>query len=354
MLLGSWRKVLPLGPLLLLAVSSVSAKEGVKDVAALDAGKKPLYQTSCRASGELKKSVVVQDVAPPTPAQLQALQMLEQESAAYRESAKEFQERLSIIVRHHYEERRRRVLTAIDQELDLQKGSLGEAREEAIRRLELFVQRYGGENAHPRATPDAMLRLAALYEERARSDYDADLLEALRPAIALYRDVVVQFPNYEEQGAVLYYLGHAMLDSGRIEEAQQAWRSMVCGNRYQVVPGENDTILVQPLAQDHDDKFWNEWYAKNPIPLDQLGARADTTQLGVAEEELVFNDPYASCEAVPQQVLAGEEPRYVAELWWQIGNYHFDQLDARGGPYSLNRAVSAIRVSSTRNPHFMG
>lgn len=331
--------------LVLCAATSVLAKDGAKGVAALEVAKQPLYKTSCRASGELKKTVEVIDVPAPTPAQLQALKLLDQEAKTYRQSAKDFQDRLTTIVRHHYEERRRRVLTAIDQELDFQKGNLADAREEAIRRLEAFVARYSGENSHPQATPDAMLRLAALYEERSRADYDADLLESLRPAIALYRDVVVQYPQYDELAATLYYLGHALLDSGRMGEAQQAWRSMVCANRYQVVPGTGDAIAVQPLAQDHDDAFWNQWYAKNPLPLDQLGAKADLSQIGVREEELAFNDPYAGCQAVPQKTLVGEEPRYVAELWWQLGNYHFDQLDSRGGPFNLNRAVSAYDQS---------
>jgi tetratricopeptide (TPR) repeat protein len=63
--------------------------------------------------------------------------------------------------------------------------------------------------------------------------------------------------------------------------------------------------------------------------------------LGVAEEELAFIDPYATCEMVPQNVGPDEDPRYVAEVWWQLGNYHFDQIDPQGGPYNLNRAVSA-------------
>ncbi len=326
------------------SASSVGGASESDEIAKLRVAKKPAYQTTCRASGEIIESVAVSELPPPTPAQLAALKLLEAEAAEYESSAREFQGRLTTIVRHHYEERRRRVLAAIDQEIDFQKGSLADARDEAIRRLEVFVARYSGENADSQATPDAMLRLAALYEEKARSDFDADLLEALKPAIALYRDIVVQFPEYEEMAAVLYYLGHALTDSGRINEAQQAWRSMVCANRYQVRPGDESdesSVAVQPLGQDHDDKFWNEWYNKNPLPLDEAGTRPDLTQLGAAEEELTFVDPYASCEMVPQDVGPGEDPRYVAEIWWQLGNYHFDQLDPSGGPYSLNRAVSA-------------
>lgn len=339
------------------AQSKAAELKGNSDeLANLKVAKKPAYQVSCRASGEIRKAAPVEDLNPPTAAQLAALKMLEAESRDYELSAKDFQARLTTIVRHHYEERRRRVLSAIDREIDFQKGRLADARDEAIRRLEVFVARYSGENADPEATPDAMLRLAALYEERARTDFDADLLEELKPAIALYRDIVSDYPSYSEVAAALYYLGHALIDSGRLEEAQQSWRSLVCANRYQVRAGSDSSeILVEPLPQDHDDQFWNEWYNKNPLPLDEAGQRPDLKQLGVAEEELVFKDPYDQCEAIHQEVLPGDEPRYLAEIWWQIGNHHFDQIDPKGGPYNLNRAVSAYDYSlKYKNPPLYG
>jgi hypothetical protein len=286
----------------------------------------------------------VAKLPPPTAAQLRALRILQGEAATYTEGARDFKGTLTTIVRHHYEERRRRILAGIDQEIDLERRGLKDARNEAIRRLEEFVARYTGPNADPQGTPDAMFRLAALYEERARDNYDADLNEGLRPAIDLYRRIVAEYPGYEEVAAVHYYLGHALTDAARMEEGQQAWRSLVCSNRYQVKgdPKNADGVLVQELPQDHDDRFWEDWYNKNPIPLDQLGARrAPRSELGVKQEELSFDDPYANCEPLPQKTATGDEPRYLAEIWWQIGNFHFDQLDSQGGPYSLNRAVSA-------------
>lgn len=332
-------------------------KKSAEELADLKVAKKPAYQVTCRGSGEIRKAPPVEDLNPPTAAQLAALKLLEAEAQDYTASAKDFQGRLTTIVRHHYEERRRRVLSAIDKEIDLQKGRLADARDEAIRRLEVFIARYSGENADPEATPDAMLRLAALYEERARTDFEADLLEELKPAIALYRDILVEYPAYSEASAALYYLGHALLDSGRLEESQQSWRALVCANRYQVkaVSEDSSEIFVQPLPQDHDDRFWNDWYNKNPLPLDEAGQRPDLTQAGVAEEELVFKDPYEGCEPTPQEVLPGQEPRYLAEIWWQLGNHHFDQIDPKGGPYNLNRAVSAYDYSlKYKNPPLYG
>jgi len=53
-----------------------------------------------------------------------------------------------------------------------------------------FVARYSGPNAHPENTPDAMFRLAALYEERARGDSPDDLSSGLKQAIDLYKRVI--------------------------------------------------------------------------------------------------------------------------------------------------------------------
>lgn len=282
----------------------------------------------------------------PTPSQLRAFGILKEEAQSYEAGSNEFRGQLTKIVRHHYEERRRRVLGALDREIDAERKGLVDARTEAIRRLEAFVARYSGENAHPKATPDAMFRLAALYEEKARADFDADLATGLMPAVDLYRRIIREYPEYEEIAAVHYYLGHAYTDAARIDEGQQAWRALVCNNHFKVTADAEDAgkIAVSRMAQDHDQEFWTKWYNKNPIPLDQSD-RGRKDVLGVAEEEIEYIDPYKDCEPLPQTVPEGQEPRYLAEIWWQIGNYHFDQIDPSGGPYNLNRAASAYAQS---------
>jgi len=297
------------------------------------------------APGGLRRSV------PPPPApseeQLRALRTLEAAARDYEQGAARFRDTLTMIVRHHYEAKRRRVLTALDSEIRRQDVALAAARDEAIRRLEEFLARYRGPDAHPTATPDAMFRLAALYEERARADFEAELGSRLEPAIALYRQLIRDYPAYAEIAAVYYYLGHALTDLGRIDEGQQVWRALVCRNRYHVADDPRDArrIEVTPLEQDHDTRFWNEWYQANPLPLDANalgGKRVTDVARADPADELVFRDPYPdSCEMQPQLVAPGADPRYVAEIWWQIGNYHFDQVDPGAGPYAFNRAVSA-------------
>jgi tetratricopeptide (TPR) repeat protein len=264
---------------------------------------------------------------------------------------------LTMIVRHHYESRRKQVLTGLDHDIQVEKYGLTNARNEAITRLEDFVVRYSGTNSDPKATPDAMFRLAALYEERAREQSDADIATGLEPAIALYRRLIREYPQYEEIAAVHYYLGHVLTDSGRIEEGQQAWRVLVCANHFKIADDPKDAgrLLVEGEPQDHDAKFWDEWSNRHPLPLDQdrtltrrapaKPGKAPSKVASANAEELRFVDPYDTCEGIPQKMPPNEDPRYVAEIWWQLGNYHFDQIDPRGGPYNLNRAVSAYERS---------
>ncbi len=352
---------LVLGPLLSSAVAqSQPAPAGAPASAATFA--EPA--TSAPAHGVPKLSKGAAPPPPPTPQQLKAFELLRQEAKDYEKDAREYRRTLTMIVRQHYEMRRKRILNALDKELTTEKQSLVGARNEAIARLEDFVNRYSGANADQRATPDAMFRLAALYEERARESSEGDVGVALEPAIALYRRLIKEFPQYEEVAAVHYYLGHSLTDAARLEEGQQAWRALVCSNRYKVKDDARDArkLALEPLAQDHDSKFWNEWGLAHPVPLDQQvarpkvpprpakpskpakrpkGTKASEPATLTGDEEIAFVDPYAGCEPIAQNTAAGEEPRYLAEVWWQLGNYHFDQIDLQGGPYNFNRAVSA-------------
>ncbi|MGC4092090.1 MAG: hypothetical protein QM756_30255 [Polyangiaceae bacterium] len=308
------------------------------------------------SSGSVSLRKSVPKPTAPTAQQLKAYKLLLEEARNYEAGAKDFRRTLTQIVRHHYEERRRRVLSALDREITAEKHGLEDARNEAIARLEKFIERYSGSNADPKASPDAMFRLAALYEERAREKQDTDIAVGLDPAIQLYVRIIREYPKYEEIAAVHYYLGHALTDAARLDEGQQAWRALVCNNRYQVKddPKKVGKIEVPVLPQDHDDKYWADWYNRHPLPLDQANAKTGrvafkatakpakaVTLPGGDVDEVTFSDLYSGCQPLPQNTLPGEEPRYVAEVWWQVGNYHFDQVDPHGGPFSLNRAVSA-------------
>jgi tetratricopeptide (TPR) repeat protein len=289
---------------------------------------------------------------PPTPAQLAAYDALRQEAQAYERGAKDYKDTITTLVTLHYEEKKKSILGGLDNEIGIEKDELKKARENAINRLKAFVDLYSGANAQPDATPDAMYRLAALYEERARSDDDpnADLAVGLKPAIDLYKQVIRNFPQYSELAGIYYFLGHALNDSRRVDEAQQVWRSLVCHNEYKYPtppdPKNADQDTVGAMPQDHDTAYWNAWRNKYPRP--------ESIKKG-PKDDVTFDDPYPlSCEMIAQpNVLPGQEPKYVAEVWWRIGDWEFDQLDTKGGvvdfePYAVwdyNRAASAYTRS---------
>jgi len=313
--------------------------------------------------------------AVPTAAQISALDELQREAKLYESDARDYRSSMTRIIQHHYREKKKRVLRALDREIDIENKTLREAREEAIRRLEAFVARYSGGNAHPENTPDAMFRLAALFEERARDaaesapiDLNAPQPEPdLAPAIALYKRILREFPKYKERAGVFYYLGHALNDGGRLEEAQQVWRSLVCNNRfpYPVAADSKDPSrdIVARMPQDHDADWWLGWLSRHPDPMDKKREKdaerlerlekaakkqgqafnRDAVETPTLEDdEEAFKNPFpADCRSVAQEPVPGEPPRYIGEVWWRIADYHFDEIDPYGGPYNLSRAEAA-------------
>ena len=293
---------------------------------------------------------VAPPLTPPSPAQVAALEALQKETDAYEIGAREYRDTVTTIIKLHYETKKKEILSGLDHEIGIEKAELKKARDNAIARLEEFILKYQGANSQPEATPDAMYRLAALYEERARSDEATDEVAiGLKPAIALYKRVINEFPKYRELAGIYYFLGHAYNDSGRTEESQQVWRSLVCVNHFKYPtppdPKNPDADTIIPLPQDHDEAYWTAWRNNHRDPKSVRNGGPDAR----------YVDPYPqSCQSIAQPALRpGDEPKYVAEVWWQIGNWEFDQQDMRGGVvgdeasavYDYNRAASGYNHS---------
>ncbi|MGH7271696.1 MAG: hypothetical protein ACREJ3_14795, partial [Polyangiaceae bacterium] len=157
--------------------NAVDASTGPSD--AIDAG---APASSALTPAEMASSVPTYrhrapPLPPPTAAQIAAYNAMRQEADTFQQGAGDYKNAITTIVTLHYEEEKKSILGGLDREIGIEKGELKTARDGAIKRLEDFVAKYDGPNAQPTATPDAMYRLAALYEERARSDDDpnADL-----------------------------------------------------------------------------------------------------------------------------------------------------------------------------------
>jgi hypothetical protein len=97
-----------------------------------------------------------------------------------------------------------------------------------------------------------------------------------------------------------------------------------------------------PLPQDHDEAYWNAWRVRYHDAKTVRKGNPDTT----------YTDPYPSdCQPLAQNLQPGQDIKYVAEIWWQIGNWEFDQLDFGSGitkdepaaVWGYNRAASAYQ-----------
>ncbi len=275
------------------------------------------------------------------PANARFLAELAQEAHQFEADARDYQQLLGRIVKHHYQRRRQLLLRQLDRNIAVESRKLHRARRHAIAQLEAFIDKHGRGPQKGEHTPDAMLRLAALYAERAReaaitsgNAVRASAID-LKPAIALYEQIVRDHPSYSQRATTLYHLGHAYFDTAQLERAQQAWRALVCSNYYRF------GTTIQALPQDHDPRWWKNWRERRRAATHPGGS--GSTGAAPASSEAVFVDPYPhDCRPLQPRLISGAS-NYIAEAWWRIGDHHFEASDSRGGPYLLNRAASAYR-----------
>ena len=69
---------------------------------------------------------------PPTPEQVAALNKLQEEADAYSQGAKDYRDTVTTIIKLHYEEKKKSILSGLDKEINTEKEELRKAREIAI------------------------------------------------------------------------------------------------------------------------------------------------------------------------------------------------------------------------------
>lgn len=211
-------------------------------------------------------------------------------------------------------------------------ADLESARNAAEARLTAFAEHTTDKDARA----DALFRLAALISERERERPSPDLPQRLARPIRIQRQIVRDAPGYAHLFDVEYQLAHDLSDAGRIAEAMQIFRSLVCRDTYAYpVPAdaadpERDAIV--PMVQDHPAAFWESWARAHPTPMSVAKPSANPS----AEER--FRNPYlGTCTPAP-----GSGTHDLAEIWLRIGNADFDMLMPEAGPYARNRAAAAF------------
>lgn len=320
----------------------------------------------------------VSDAPPVSPGAEANLQQLQIEAEAYRKGASAYAKAVGQIIRQRYEQKRKARLSAMQENIERDQAELKKARLDTIERLKAFLAKYPDVAEH---TPEAMFRLAALYEEQAVEtdldpgdpDYTAKLRAAYGPAESLYRDVILKFPTYSQRAAVQFFLGALLADTGRAPESQFVWRALVCSNHYEYpLPAPKDDAEakarekwkdgIPPMPQDHDTAYWDKWRETHYTVPDPKKKKppAAAPKPGKApaaapptDNEDTYKEVYPDdCVALPAPIPPGEtEARFLAQAWWRIGEFHYSRGDEAAeeegyfgaSPYRYNRAHSAYQ-----------
>jgi tetratricopeptide (TPR) repeat protein len=273
-----------------------------------------------------------EDTPRDTPARIEdirGLRVFTDELHSAVERARSFSAVVRALQRREEDLDRERLIGEHQQRLAADLEALDEARRLAITALEAFVAEH---HTDPDLTPDALLRLAVLLHEDA-NDRSTDelerwtaLLERQRAGetidlppepvtdtsrcIDLTRMIVRDFSEYRHIDAALYLLGICLGEAGEIEEARSAFQHLVCSSRFQ--------------------------YHGPPAP-GTAPAAPSTRPPGR------FVDPYSSCTPVV------EGSRFATEVWFRIGESHFDyDLSSEGLDLAIAAYRNAVRDRSSR------
>src|SRR5262249_44898314 len=118
--------------------------------------------------------------------------------------------------------------------------------------LKQFLAKYPND---PKWTPDAMFRLADVYLDRAKIEWDDKQLLAesqpaapppeenpdappqyvgpdFSPAIAIWREIVRRFPDYRQADGTVYLLGYYQGEMRLSGEAKMAYLGLACRNKF--------------------------------------------------------------------------------------------------------------------------
>ncbi len=229
----------------------------------------------------------------PTPLQATAdeareLESLQNEIGRFEEASKDYRGTITHIVQSEYAEKRRELMGKYQGQLDLEEKEEKSRRVSAIALFEDFLARYAND---ARWTPDVMFRLAELYFEKSNDEYlsataaGGSATPDYQKTIDVYKQLIARFPNYRLVDGAYYLLGWCLGEMNQEGESLQAFRSLVCSNKYNA---------LDPPAP--------------PQPSKGRGGFIEV-------------DPYKDC--VPVKT----ESRFLPEAWTRVGEFHFDNSE---------------------------
>lgn len=235
-------------------------------------------------------------------------------------------------------------------QIDAERESERVARQRAIELFERFVATHPVSESH---TPDVLLRLAELYfddaqwaklEEDERNDREraareragqsTDGIAPPRPAdhrcgAIVYRYVIDRFASYPRRDAALYLLNWVLRELGHEQEAYAAGLALVCPSRASYEARAN---LALPVAQGAPAALRCASLLR-AVPAIARGVTPAARAAPVVARGPLPTGPdgvtavpseWNSC--LPVSGANGSISRYAAEVWYSIGESHFEGL----------------------------
>jgi tetratricopeptide (TPR) repeat protein len=250
----------------------------------------------------------------PTPPDPQLLEELALDTARYAEAVSGFRNAANDAIKQTYKVKMRSIKEKYEPIIAINEKEEKQRRLDAIAMFEAFLRKYPDDK---RWTPDAMFRLAELYYEKSSEEFLA-VQEAYQkaldgpvppntpsptpdyePTVALYRELLTEFPNYRLLDATYYLLGFCLSEMAREPESKQVMLALTCANKYRPL----DPPPPEPAA-----------------PPSTAGR--------------TLNDIYSECKPVK------EDSKFLPEAWTRVGEMHFDMGELEGAVSAYSRVLA--------------
>ncbi len=354
-------------------------------LSAPDAGvMSPAFSALLAGSGAMQ----LQPEPTPTTAQLDALRLLEAEANGLIDRGRGFRQSVNGILVREHDRQLSRLRAGFDRQLTAERAAEAQARRHAIQVFERFLEMYPEDTEY---TPDVMFRLAELYYDESafakleadeRSDQIAQDLQArglptgnvpqapedYRCSVLLYRHIVARFPNYRLMDATHYLLGYVLKEMNREPEAMTAYKGLVCPSRFHYDRDHGFDLAAplqpvdQPITCGH---LFDILRPRGPALISPPlsggtsdggvgGIAMQTAPLspappGPATEPVGIPTDYNGCQ--PMNGSNGQPSRYAGEVWYTIGDDHFDNIAGDdGNALAIAAYQAAMRASQHRRP----
>lgn len=318
----------------------------------------------------------------PTPAQIEALRLLEAEVAGFLERGQGFRSSVNGLLAREHDRQLGRLRAGFDRQIQAERAAEGEARRHAIQVFERFLETYPEDVER---TPDVMFRLAELYYDESAyarlaamdvADHRREELRGqglptdtvqdppidYRCSILLYRHIISRFSRFRMSDSTHYLLGWVLKEMGREEEAINAYQGMVCPGRFHYESARGLDLAAplqpsdQPVVCPHLFDLLRPRAPElvSPAPMPAVDGDAAAPALPppavLADNQTVpIPNDYAQCE--PMRGPNNLPSRYAGEVWYYIGDYHFDGArDDDGNAMAIAAYRASMRASLKPRP----